>query len=309
MLCLLRICASPSHHATAEKKEEACEGDHCRTELSCPLGYTLSRHHRLCTGTAACSALGADYVESEVWKNAFCDGGYWDSLTDKACVTCQPAEAPTTAPEMTTTSEIAAVTTATTSIGQEGRDWELVGGPWNRACRGRDAWDNSPEYYELHTGIETLEACKRKCLKSGLSHCRGVEFNVDLRRCEVWHREAGIFAFAEPSTPGFTCMRFGWPAMYLLPVDGGVDRACRGENSTDDSETYYTVERVIHMEDCRARCVRATTCLGIEFSPSLGRCQIWTRPIRAVASKPGSTCLRYEPPALAGQVAGQTLYP
>jgi len=220
------------------------------------------------------------------------------------------ASVPAGSLQVTTTPTSAVVTTTLADAdAPDGRDWELVGGPWNRACRGVDVNDDSPAYFDLHMGVATIEACKAKCLEAGLSRCRGIEYNSISDRCEVWHREAGIYAFAEPKEKGFTCMRYGWPAKYLLPVDGAVDRACRGDNATDNSEAYYTVERVIHMEDCRARCVRAPKCLGVEFNPHLGRCEIWTHPVRASAKEPGSTCLSYEPPAPAQAPTAQTVGP
>ena len=30
--------------------------------------------------------------------------------------------------------------------------------------------------------------------------------------------------------------RFGWPAKYLIPLDGGAGRACRGDTETDNDD-------------------------------------------------------------------------
>jgi len=295
-------------------------------DLTCPHGQRLSGPRHICTRGAPCSVLGPAYLESEVTTGVHCDGGYWEVLTDRACAACQPAMTPPPPPPppaiTTSATTTSATTTSATTVSAAAtaapggaaavgvRGWELVGGPWNRACRGADAGDDSPAYYDLHTGVSTLEACKTRCLEAGL-RCRGVEHNPRFGRCEVWHREAGIYAFAEPREPGFTCARYGWPAKWLLPVDGAVDRACRGDSVADDSGAYYTVERAVHMEDCRARCVHAPTCLGIEFSPRLGRCEIWTRTVGASAPRSGFTCLRFQPPApaLAARTAAETLYP
>eukprot|EP00933_Yihiella_yeosuensis_P030157 TRINITY_DN2381_c0_g3_i2.p1 TRINITY_DN2381_c0_g3~~TRINITY_DN2381_c0_g3_i2.p1 ORF type:complete len:517 (+),score=82.09 TRINITY_DN2381_c0_g3_i2:67-1617(+) len=75
------------------------------------------------------------------------------------------------------------------------------------------------------------------------------------------------------------------------PVDGGVDRACRGANSGDNSPGYYKVfSRTNSMDDCKNRCVSTNGCVGVEFKGS--RCEIWTRAggIQATSSISGFTC-------------------
>mmetsp|Transcript_109754 Transcript_109754/g.153789 ORF Transcript_109754/g.153789 Transcript_109754/m.153789 type:complete len:220 (-) Transcript_109754:194-853(-) len=179
-----------------------------------------------------------------------------------------------------------------TSCLAEGRDWEAWAGLGNRVCRGHTVDESDPLDYNV-TSAATLEECKAKCLEDPCT-CKGVEYNSVSGRCEVWHREAGISAWREPEVQGFTCQRFGWPAKFLIPLDGGAGRACRGDTETDNDDRYYRVEDVMHMEDCRARCVTAVDCKGIEFSGN--RCEIWTRPILATKALTNFTCLRYEGP-------------
>jgi len=196
-----------------------------------------------------------------------------------------------------------AVLPSTTVALQYHRGWERVGGLISTSCQGNDYDDNSSAHYDVYAGVESLESCKTKCLESGLAYCKGIEYSVN--RCEVWHREAGIWAFANAGVSHSTCLRFGWLASYLIPVDGGIDRACQGElqgeSATNRPAGSYQVKEVLQMEDCKARCAAATTCFGVEYSEvSGGRklCAIWVQPVRGSTHAFGSQCLRYEPPVV-----------
>eukprot|EP00930_Biecheleria_cincta_P090616 TRINITY_DN80018_c0_g1_i1.p1 TRINITY_DN80018_c0_g1~~TRINITY_DN80018_c0_g1_i1.p1 ORF type:complete len:188 (-),score=19.67 TRINITY_DN80018_c0_g1_i1:205-768(-) len=180
------------------------------------------------------------------------------------------------------------------------KDWEACAGTGNRACRGAKGEDNKDEYYEVHCGIFSVEDCKAMCLDDQPRY-RGIEYSRG--RCEIWVRPEGIAAFLEPSLEGltFTCLRYGWPALCLQLIDGGVHRACRGDHSNDKSESYFGKSVVRNLEDCRALCVAAYVCYGLQFfmyaDESYGRCEIWKRAIQATKEQQGTTCLRYEPPA------------
>lgn len=101
----------------------------------------------------------------------------------------------------------------------------------------------------------------------------------------------GIFAIKNLS--GFTCLRFGWPTEYLKPVNGGINRACRGTSGIDNQPHYYRVAKARLLEDCKAQCAAASVCHGIEFS--LGRCEIWQRLPKRTASLEGFSCFSYSP--------------
>lgn len=178
--------------------------------------------------------------------------------------------------------------------GGEVREWEEFAGPFNRVCRGAGPTDNNPAYFEVHQKIPSVEACKDLCVQElGQEGCKGIEYNFLSKRCELWKRKEGIWAFDYPQWEGFTCLRFGWPGKYLIPVTGGLNQACRGPGG-QNSESFYVVEAVRHMEDCRARCVASKICRGVEYSK--GRCEIWHSEIATTESKTGFECLRYEPP-------------
>ena len=56
----------------------------------------------------------------------------------------------------------------------------------------------------------------------------------------------------------------------------GNGGACRGNNSNDNSASYYRVVQLDSLEDCKAECLATfPSCKGIEYSR--GRCEIWTR--------------------------------
>mmetsp|Transcript_54975 Transcript_54975/g.176312 ORF Transcript_54975/g.176312 Transcript_54975/m.176312 type:complete len:367 (-) Transcript_54975:283-1383(-) len=182
------------------------------------------------------------------------------------------------------------------------REWESLGGGANTACRGDNANDTGGNAthgrdYQLHTPVFKLSDCQQLCLSRG-AECAGVEYNQDHLRCELWTRAAGIGHWAVPSSPGFSCLRYGWPAQYLQPLDGGDNRACRGKNEADNSESYYNLYHGVTLEECKARCVHAPRCGGVEFSPDFegqSRCEVWTRTINATAPRSGFACLRYDP--------------
>ncbi|CAE8721049.1 unnamed protein product [Polarella glacialis] len=76
--------------------------------------------------------------------------------------------------------------------------------------------------------------------------------------------------------------------LAFSPVGGGVGRACRGANQTDNSDTYYKLYAVRTLEECQQRCFRHSLCTGVEFS--VERCEVWTQPIRASANVTGFSC-------------------
>lgn len=174
------------------------------------------------------------------------------------------------------------------------KKWEEFAGPFNRACRGAGPTDNNPAYFEVRQNIPNVEACQALCLEElGEEGCKGIEFNRNSKRCELWKRKEGIWAFTYPQWEGFTCRRYGWPGKFLIPVNGGLDQACRGPDRKN-CESFYSVEAVRHMEDCRARCVAAPICKGLEFSK--GRCEIWHSEVATSVTRAGYECLRYQPP-------------
>merc|ERR1719343_1092615 len=205
-------------------------------EISCNVGYeslcTAISYKRTCpayndgpcseTGISSCSQLGPGFTQVS-------SNGYYSHRflrQNQKCCTCQLSQVITPSTSRTTsatTTTESATPTASTEAGGPGRTWEFVGGPFNRACRGQGYGDASSDYYDVFPGTDSLADCQSICLQQG-SRCKGVEYSTG--RCEVWHREEGIWAFAEPAAAGnFTCMRYGWPAQYLIPVDGGVNRA------------------------------------------------------------------------------------
>jgi len=100
----------------------------------------------------------------------------------------------------------------------------------------------------------------------------------------------------------------------FVKVDGGHGRACRGANSTDNSDTYLVSLRGYvwrgnmdssgyllagagdsTVDQCRTLCRNIPHCAGIEVDGE--KCEIWTRAEGIETSTPvaGHSCWRYEP--------------
>eukprot|EP00933_Yihiella_yeosuensis_P072291 TRINITY_DN80649_c0_g1_i1.p1 TRINITY_DN80649_c0_g1~~TRINITY_DN80649_c0_g1_i1.p1 ORF type:complete len:511 (-),score=64.17 TRINITY_DN80649_c0_g1_i1:568-2010(-) len=82
--------------------------------------------------------------------------------------------------------------------------FQPVDGGMGRACRGGDPSDNSGNYYSVVGGATSLDACKTFCIKN--SKCKGIEYNPDYRRCEIWTRAGGVGS--STGVKGFTCLSF-----------------------------------------------------------------------------------------------------
>jgi len=177
--------------------------------------------------------------------------------------------------------------------------FEVVDGGLNKACRGANPADNSNKYFTLHEGVASLDACKTMCI--GEAACKGIEYQSSGKRCELWTRSGGIAATT--SVSGFICLRYvlaGDPTGSINPfeaVNGGENKACRGANSTDNSNTYFTVSGAPSLDACKVKCLNEAACKGIEYRSSGKRCEVWTRSagIGATESVSGFTCLRYVP--------------
>lgn len=84
------------------------------------------------------------------------------------------------------------------------------------------------------------------------------------------------------------------PVFSWMPVDGGMDRACRGSSANDNSKDYYSLyTQLFSLAACKTKCEETADCKGIEYNPS-GRCEVWSRAggIQASAAVRGFTCLR-----------------
>jgi len=164
--------------------------------------------------------------------------------------------------------------------------WSPVDGGVSRACRGAHSKDNSADYYSAVKAASLIE-CKQRCVSSPT--CNGIEYSSG--RCELWSRTGGIGASIHRQ--GFDCWRYEPTSLDFAPVDGGVDRACRGASPSDNRKQYFTVARVKSLDDCMQLCRNTLGCIGIESSKR--RCEVWTRPGGIESSAPGSgfSCFRY----------------
>ncbi|CAE8659283.1 unnamed protein product [Polarella glacialis] len=174
--------------------------------------------------------------------------------------------------------------------------FEPVDGGTDRACRGSRADDNLQKYYTVHLGVQSVGDCQEVCRSTwrdawkGEPLCTGIEYHkdgaTDMDRCEVWTQQIG----ATEAVPGFDCFRY----VSFYPADGGTDRVCRGLTADDrGGPSDFTLhEGVASLSVCKSLC--ANVCTGIEHSPALGRCEVWTSKILHTRASAGFTCLRFD---------------
>lgn len=183
--------------------------------------------------------------------------------------------------------------------------WKAADGGANRACRGSRNDDDKDEYYFRFEGksVKSLDGCKRKCVNT--YGCKGIEHSPDVTdgHCEVWVRPEGIGA--TQAQDGHMCLSYQpeeddnmWPGRWD-PVEGGVNRACRGKTPNDDENSYYhkIVGAVVaSLNVCKKICANSAGCKGIEHNPR-GQCEIWFRGagIESTRYNPGYSCLSYLP--------------
>ena len=86
-------------------------------------------------------------------------------------------------------------------------------------------------------------------------------------------------------------------AKTFTPVDGGVNRACRGAHAGDNQGTYFVLRSADDIAGCKLLCEETAGCGGIEYHTS-GRCEVWIRPDGVGASNLGRNF----------EVTGQSLY-
>ncbi|CAK9072621.1 unnamed protein product [Durusdinium trenchii] len=133
-----------------------------------------------------------------------------------------------------------------------------------------------------------LRAVYQQHLKEAMARIK--EEHPDWKPLEVLTEARAQFAVSSIRVRGTkSCVEL---QRVFEPVDGGDDRACRGDSATDNSAEYYQVKpNVKPPADVKAK---TGSCDGLEFKGV--RCEIWTRPIRASKRLSGYTCLRYVDP-------------
>ena len=174
-----------------------------------------------------------------------------------------------------------------------------VDGGVDRDCRGAHE-DDTREAHYLQSEASTLEDCKIQCLFHPM--CKGIAFSGP--GCKLWTRTRGIQA--SKFAPGYVCLKLGvTDPLYDLSVsaftliDGGHNRACRGQDVFDNLDSHFTVHlnwpENSSVEACQSLCMRTPACKGIEFRS--GACEVWTLAggIQATVASIGRACFRYEP--------------
>jgi len=162
------------------------------------------------------------------------------------------------------------------------------GSGFNRACRGSSWSDNDKSNYLAFWPVDTLETCKDRC--RARESCKGIEFNPDLRRCEVWIKPVTLAVATKGNFSCFTAFLEDPTLAIFEDVDGGFDHVCRGSHPGDNSLSYFTLSTAESKEDCQRQCSMATGhCTGFEFHFS-SRCELWSKPVGASQVLSGYYC-------------------
>lgn len=122
----------------------------------------------------------------------------------------------------------------------------------DQACLGSQG---SFQAYTLQE-VPSLEICQVRCVET--VGCTAVDFGA--LGCKVWMEDVT----QTESRQGSTCLQYGVvfsDASAFKPIDGGMARACRGMNETDNLDSYFTLfwswPENSSMSACQDRCVRA----------------------------------------------------
>ena len=110
-----------------------------------------------------------------------------------------------------------------------------------------------------HQEISSLELCRVRCVET--PGCTAVDFGA--LGCRVWTEDV----IQTEDRKGSTCLRYGSMfsnASAFKPVNGGMDRACRGMNASDNSDSYYDLlwswPENSSISACQDRCASALGC-------------------------------------------------
>ncbi|CAE7260770.1 eglS [Symbiodinium natans] len=162
-------------------------------------------------------------------------------------------------------------------------DWLPVTVWENQACSG----SNDDFLVSVAPG---LEACKARCVAMS-PFCKGVEYTSATKRCELWTPHEGIQRTY--GAAGTVCLKYTLAPVFS-PLEGGIDRACRGATPTDNPPENYIVVEASSLQECQETCAKWQGCKGVEYN-FYTRCEIWTRAqgIQAVQYVPGHTCMNY----------------
>jgi len=142
-------------------------------------------------------------------------------------------------------------------------------------------------------------------LAAGISCCLLSAFSLEQNSTSEAARPA--------STPGeeeTSMLQVQQPSCNLgngaqIGVDGGCNRACRGIDPNDNSDSYFDIVTTCSnspcnsVDACRNECgVRRNkpgfpSCQGAEYSN--GRCELWSRAPLSSVPLAGHTCTRFRP--------------
>jgi len=295
VILLLTVLVLAGAEVFTKPKHESwdCRGNVCGGPLICPAGYEL-QCRRECSD---CQELGENYTSR---STEF--GGCGRHTPRSQCCTCTAPQLP---PQAHSPVEV------NSSCHNEP---DCL---FSASCMVCDSTLVCPEGYSLSSPRRSCGSCgafgdhyvqSSIIHRSYMCHDPHVEFGSyrSCRTCEPVAEPITTTTEAPATEAPTTTAASGGDdkGEWELVGDGlGGGSACRGDNSTDNSESYYQLSVADEIGDCKARCASAPVCFGIEFGH--GRCEVWTRAIGSSASVTGFECLRYA----AGGPASFTILP
>lgn len=203
------------------------------------------------------------------------------SPTPTPVPTPSPSPSPTTTPSPTPTTTVAATTTTTTVATTTS---DANGNPDCGNCRSQYStpciWTDG------------------KCYPVGESLCRsaGATWCGSSATSSTTAAITSTMATTSATTTPLMTSTTVEQVDEFTALDGGSDRACRGADSEDNDPRFYTVmPGALPLNECKDRCRGTLGCVGIEFNPSQGRCEVWTRQegIGATRAATGYQCFSY----------------
>lgn len=141
----------------------------------------------------------------------------------------------------------------------------------------------------------TLKACQDLCDAQDLQGCKGIEYGVANKRCELWTRPIGVVS----KRKGFRCLA-RMPADEFL-MNG--DAACRADKADATEDGRGTAEIIMNVDHlaCRYLCrtLLGSACTGVEYynwrAGDAGRCEIWQHAVGDTVAAKGFACSIFQP--------------
>jgi len=122
--------------------------------------------------------------------------------------------------------------------------------------------------YKTLENVSSIYDCKAKCVEETGILCMSIDYNPNSRKCNFCELKSDFSGYMEP------CHTNGWlHTERNIAVDEnwtGMKEACIRNNN------YKTLEEVLSIADCKAKCVDETgiLCMSIDYNPKQHKCNL-----------------------------------